>query len=253
MTQNPYEDLVEWTDQNLPADARLLVVGDARGLYYRRPFLANSVFEDPVLEKAVRESSTPDEVAEWIQRLGLTDAVVNIPEGIRVSQDYHLYDMTPAEWERLNAYLADYWRPLYFKDFRAVYEILPPGSALRPASPKAILPNPYVVNPFSFFAPPAYDFSAALRSQNLSAAQEAVQKELQLFPREAYWWEKKGPVDVGLKKPVEAFRDFSRADQLGGLTRAGYAQWASSAQAQGLLSQVKPIQQKAQERYPEAP
>jgi hypothetical protein len=253
MVQNPYQDLVEWTDQNLPPDARLLIAGDARGLYYRRPFLANSVFDEPILKKAVRESADADGVAERVRRLGLNDAVINIPEGIRVSQDYHLYDLTPAEWERLNTYLARYWRPLYFKDFRAAYEILPPGGALPPPSPKTMPQNPYVVNPFSFFAPPAYDFSAALRSRNFPAAQEAVQKELQLFPREAYWWEKKGAVEAGLKKPVEAFRDFSRADQLGGLTRAGYAQWASSAQAQGLLSQVKPIQQKAQERYPEAP
>jgi hypothetical protein len=252
MVQNPYQDLVEWTDQNLPPNAHLLIAGDTRGLYYRRPFLANSVFDEPILEKVVRESADADEVAERVRRLGLNYAVVNIPEGIRVSQDYHLYDMTPAEWERLNTYLAEYWCPIYFKDFRAVYEILPPGSALSPSSPKTISQNPYVVNPFSFFATPAYDFSAALRSRNLPAAQEAVQKELQLFPQEAYWWEKKGAVDAGLKKPGVAFRDFFRADQLGGLTRAGYTQWTSAAHAQGLLSQVKEIQRRAQARYPDA-
>ncbi len=184
MVQNPYEDLVEWTDAHLPSDARILLVGDARGIYYRRDFMANSAFDEPTLETIVRTSATPEEIAEKVKRLGVNDAVVNIPEGMRVSEDYHLYELTPAEWGRLNRYLALYWKPLYFNRFRAVYAIeaepvKTPSDALAP------------LNPFSFFAPNAYDFSRAMEAGNLPAALEAARAQAVLFPGDAFWSEKK--------------------------------------------------------------
>jgi Dolichyl-phosphate-mannose-protein mannosyltransferase len=180
MVQNPYEDLVEWTDAHLPADARLLIAGDTRGLYYRRDFLANSAFDEPTLAQITRSSATPEAIAEKVNRLGVTDAVVNIPEGIRISEDYHLYELTPEEWGRLNRYLALYWKPLYFNQFRAVYAIEP--------SPKAgslsALPR---VNPFSFFALPAYDFSRAVQARNGPGALAAARAEAALFPGDPFW------------------------------------------------------------------
>src|ERR1019366_6726797 len=37
----PYYPIAKWISTNVPADALLLMVGDARGLYYDRPFLTN--------------------------------------------------------------------------------------------------------------------------------------------------------------------------------------------------------------------
>jgi hypothetical protein len=192
MVQNPYEDLVEWTDAHLFSDARILLVGESRGLYFRRDFLANSAFDAPTLETIVQNSKTPDEVAEKVKRLGVSDAVVNIPEGIRISQDYHLYELTPEEWGRLNRYLALYWKPLYFNQFRAVYAIAgeptkTPSASLQP------------LNPFSFFAPAAYDFSQAMEAGNSPAALAAARTQAVLFPGDAFWSGKKALLEKQTK------------------------------------------------------
>ncbi len=184
MVQNPYEDLVEWTDAHLAPDARVLLVGDTRGLYYRRDFLANSAFDEPALEMIARTSATPGEIAEKVKRLGVSDAVVNIPEGIRISEDYHLYELTPQEWDRLNRYLALYWKPLYFNHFRAVYAV-----EAKPAPAGSSVLGP--LNPFSFFAPPAYDFSRAMEAGNLPAALAAANAQTVLFPGDPFWAGKK--------------------------------------------------------------
>ena len=65
-----YESLVLWTDQNLPTDSKLLIVGDSRGVYYRRPFLANSVFDDQELAKAARNASDPQGSCDTFMKWG---------------------------------------------------------------------------------------------------------------------------------------------------------------------------------------
>ncbi|MGH7740352.1 MAG: hypothetical protein ACREL1_09435, partial [bacterium] len=184
MVRNPYEDLARWTDTHLPSNARLLLVGDTRGLYYQRDFLANSAFEEPFLAAIARTSASPAQMAEKVRRLGVTDAVVNIPEGIRLGEDYHLYRLSPVQWARLNRYLALYWKPLYFNHFHAVYEIedepqKSPGPSVAP------------MNPFSFFAQPAYDFSRAAQAKRGSAVLAAVRAETALFPEDPFWVQKR--------------------------------------------------------------
>jgi len=178
---NSYEPLVLWTDANLPSDARLLIVGDARGLYYQRAAYANSVFEEPFLSEAAREAKGPADILEKLHQLGITDLVVNIPEGQKVAGDYGHFDLKPAEWRRLNDLLREGLEPLYWKDYLAVYHVKP---ALVPSGGTAI------VNPFSFFCPAARDLRAAWGSGDSARVQKDLRELLSLFPGEAYWLEK---------------------------------------------------------------
>jgi hypothetical protein len=183
MVQNPYQDLVDWTGDHLPADARILIAGDTRGLYYQRDFLANSAFDEPFLEQITKLSVSPGEMAEKIKRLGLTHAVVNTNEGFRLSPDYHLYEMTAAQWKQLNLYLALYWRPLTISGSQGVYEI--EAEPQKPAPP-ALFP----VNPFSFFTAGAHDFAKALASNEWPAALSAALAQQALFPGDSFWNQK---------------------------------------------------------------
>jgi hypothetical protein len=186
---NSYEPIVQWTDQNLPSDARLLIVGDARGVYYRRPYFANSVFDDPFFAKAAREETDAAGIARRLRRMGVDEVVVNIPEGLRVSKDYHQYELTSAQWMKLNQFVDSYLKIIFLKNFLAVYQVesKPRGRGFR---------GP---NPFSFFHPEASDYFQAVSQKDSPKAIQSLKDLLAVFPRESYWLAQKKQLEESQK------------------------------------------------------
>jgi hypothetical protein len=180
---NSYEPLVRWTDDHLPPDARLLIVGDSRGVYYRRPFFAQSVFDEPFLANAARQSRDAEGILKRLRQLGVNYLVLNVPEGLRVSKEYHQYELQPEEWKRFDRFFRSGLTPVYWKEFQGVYEVNPRLMETTPIPP---------LDPFSFFAPQAYDFIAAFQSKNFSLAGKELSELLSLFPGDAYWRNQKG-------------------------------------------------------------
>jgi hypothetical protein len=176
--QNSYQPLVQWTDDHLPGDSRLLIVGDSRGVYYRRPYYANSVFDDQFLALAARQSGSPQGILNRIKEFGITHVVVNATEGIRNSNEYHQYELNDSEWKRLNDFISLGLEPLYYKNFQAVYQVKPE---------LASQPGPYAVNLFSFLSSPAGDFIKDVQSQHYEEGKIDLEKILRLFPGEKYW------------------------------------------------------------------
>jgi 4-amino-4-deoxy-L-arabinose transferase-like glycosyltransferase len=174
----PYEAMAEWINQNTPKDAGLLVVGDARGLYYGRPFRTNSVFDAQDLARAARESTDAGGVALRLKEMGVDDLAVNGLEGIRVSAGYHHYDLTPAEWQRLDDFIQTYTEPVYASNLQAVYRILP-GPKTKPGGevPDLVL----------FFSGPASRFVREAQEGDLKAAGEDLREVLKLYPFSSYW------------------------------------------------------------------
>lgn len=175
---NSYEPLARWTDENLPQDARLLIVGDSRGVYYERPYFAQSVFDEPFFARAARRAKDAGEISRQLRQLGVTHLAVNIPEGLRVSKEYHQYELSPEEWERLDDFFRSGLKPIYWRNFQGVYEIKPQGNG----SAK----NPEI-DPFSFFSAQAYDFVENFQLKNFPGAEENLSELLVLFPQDDYW------------------------------------------------------------------
>ncbi len=178
LISNSYEPLVLWMDKNLPMDARLLIVGDSRGLYYTRTFYANSVFDEPFLVKAAKNEKDAAGILRELRELGITHVVINGLTGLRLSADYGQYEMTPSEWAKINDLLARGLKPVYWENFQAVYEVKDKLSAEK---------RPYLLNLFSFLPPTVYDFSEAIQAGNKPKARQAVNQMLTLFPQESYW------------------------------------------------------------------
>ncbi len=178
--QNSYEPLVDWTNQNLPKDARLLLVGDSRSVYYDRVHYANSAFDDQFFALAARQERNAAGILKRLHKMGITHLVINGHEGLRVSVDYHQYELTSLEWHRLNEFVRLGLKPLYWRNFQAVYEV---KSRL---SDEKI---PYLVNLFSFFAPSAYDFFQAVDGDTINA-QAALRAQQAFFPSEKFFGEK---------------------------------------------------------------
>jgi hypothetical protein len=238
---NSYEDLAEWTDENLPKDSSLLVVGDARGVYYHRPYYANSVFDGQFLAEASRSERDAGGILKRLRRLGVTHLVVNTPEGVRNALEYRLYDLKAGEWKHLNDFVRSGLEPLYFKNFKAVYAVKGKLSEE---------PRPYLANPFSLFSLPAAELEKAVEEGDVARAERLVDKVLEFFPLDSYWWEQKGFLNEKGRQEAKALEAYQRGDQLGRLTLEGYRHWADLALKLKKREQASKAARRGAEFYP---
>ncbi|KAF0155402.1 MAG: glycosyl transferase family protein [Elusimicrobia bacterium] len=95
----------DYINRNLPADARVLVIGDARTFYLQRQYLASSVFDlNPVVELSAA-SRSGRELYELMAGAGITHLVLNVAEAIRLGRGYRTFYWDAAA--RRNFY--DFW------------------------------------------------------------------------------------------------------------------------------------------------
>ncbi len=187
----PYYDMAQWVNRNLPGDARLLVAGDARGLYYERPFLTNSVFDEQVLSQAAQEEENAEGIARRLKELGVEDVVVNGNEGIRVAADYHHYDLTPGQWAKLDGFIQEYTDLVYQQNLQGVYRILPqPRTAPAGGTLDLIL----------FFSKPASQFVKDVQKHRWKEAEDDLKETLELYPFSAFWKRQKEQFDKAMKQ-----------------------------------------------------
>ena len=110
----------------LPLGDRLLVAGDARGLYYPRPFLTNSVFDDPQLVKITRAAQDAEGIRLGLQRLGVDDLVFPVEEQARLSRLYpEAYTLTPQERGHLDDFMGRGADLAYQDGSGAIYHLRP--------------------------------------------------------------------------------------------------------------------------------
>lgn len=186
----PYYDTAEWVNRNLPPGDRLLIAGDARGLYYERPFITNSVFDEQVLSRAAREETDGNGIARRLKELGVEDLVVNGDEGIRVAADYHQYDLTPEEWKRLDDFIQKDTELVYQKNLQGVYHIRPESGGATSNGMLDIL---------LFFSKPASQFVKDIRRHQWTVAEEDLGEVLKLYPFSEFWKEQKQQFDKLMK------------------------------------------------------
>lgn len=87
-----YFPVVKYINQNLPMDAKVLFIGEARGYYCEREFVT-SLAEDPhsIVIRLVRFCKGTDELLEKLKNLGITHVLYNRREGYRL-KGYKIFD-----------------------------------------------------------------------------------------------------------------------------------------------------------------
>lgn len=87
-----YYPVVKYINQNLPLDAKVLFIGEARGYYCERDFVT-SLAEDPhsIVTRLVRFCKDTDELLEKLKGLGITHVLYNRREGYRL-KGYKIFD-----------------------------------------------------------------------------------------------------------------------------------------------------------------
>ncbi|NIN92565.1 tetratricopeptide repeat protein [bacterium] len=87
-----YYPVVKYINQDLPLDAKVLFIGEARGYYCQRDFVT-SLAEDPhsIVTRLVRFCKDSDELLEKLKNLGITHVLYNRREGYRL-KGYKIFD-----------------------------------------------------------------------------------------------------------------------------------------------------------------
>lgn len=115
----------------LPPDTCVLVAGDARGLYYPRPFYSNSVFDDQVLTRLIREEKDGDGIHKKLREMGIDAIAFSGEEALRLSRQYPFdFPNHPGAWDD---FIQRWIDPLYTDGPQGLYLIrkIPAGPRRR--------------------------------------------------------------------------------------------------------------------------
>ncbi|MBK7689139.1 MAG: hypothetical protein IPP70_03000 [Elusimicrobia bacterium] len=106
----PAHPSMVWINRNAPADARVLVIGDARGYGLERPFRVTSALDVDWFLWVVRKAADGGEIARTLAGEGFTHLLVNPAEMARVGQPA---GFTAEEFQRAARFWAFYTEKLF--------------------------------------------------------------------------------------------------------------------------------------------
>lgn len=96
---------VHFANASLAPEAKVLLVGDARGFYLKRDYLASTIFDENPLITWLRSSRTPDEVAARFAAAGVTHMLLNKAEYSALIANAHSeLALTEADWALYRAF-----------------------------------------------------------------------------------------------------------------------------------------------------
>ncbi len=85
----------EFVNRELPPDARVLVLGDAKVAYLGRDHLWSTALDRPLLPALLEGRTDPEGMAATLARHGITHVLVNLRELKRVEEEYPLSALPP--------------------------------------------------------------------------------------------------------------------------------------------------------------
>jgi hypothetical protein len=172
----------------------VLIAGDARGLYYNQPFLTNTVFDEQFLSQACREGRDVAGLRRALKEAGVDYLAVNGPEGVRVSSQYHHYDLTPAQWQVLDDFIQRGTDPIYSRNLLAVYKIRDVWKAK---------PSPETSDLLTLFSKPASDFMRKSQERDWDGALADLRETSKLYSFSAFWQDQLKELENTLGKRSE--------------------------------------------------
>ncbi len=117
----PYYQTLNWANRNLPKEAKIIFLGETRGLFSERIFYTSGAGDySPFIERLKRASGS-DELYSLFQNDGITHILLNIPEAKRLAS----YDIFYFEENDLNIF-NDFWRKHVREVYRDIADIYLP-------------------------------------------------------------------------------------------------------------------------------
>jgi len=137
--------LIDWANKNLPENATVLFLSEARPLYLNRNYIWSEVHEQTPLVEWCNTLKNADKVFEKFKKEKITHIFFSLPEHMRIAKSYNLYYFSEDGKKCFDEFWKKYVRFLHREDYSFLYEVLPEEqAALKPTPPNFILNPPKI-------------------------------------------------------------------------------------------------------------
>ena len=189
---NPYYSVVDYANDNIPKDSRILFIGETRGLYSKRRFLTNGVGDYSPLNEWLKQCKDPKELLAKFRSEGITHILLNLPEARRLAGFDELY----FEPEELKVF-SSFWNRYVVEIHKDIADIALPQKdifSIKNQQPQwwaqySADPNNYVY---------LYGILSEVDSLKPHNVPQNFLLEKEVYSQER--WEKIGPIIARLKK-----------------------------------------------------
>jgi hypothetical protein len=114
---------VKFINDNLPDGVKILFIGESRGYYCERQYIAATVFDVNPIVEAANNSDNEEEMLKKLRQLGITHIFYNDKEAVRLEKGYHIFYWTNKGYQINKNFKLKYLRCLFKEKFIYVYEI----------------------------------------------------------------------------------------------------------------------------------
>jgi NADH:ubiquinone oxidoreductase subunit 3 (subunit A) len=126
-----YWPAARFVNDRLPAQAKLLLVAEARSLYFDRDVVVEDPFRKPLLVELAEREGTHPAIAGRLAAMGVTHVLFNQAEALRIAEMNRRSDYfecnSPAARARIQAFFQEELRPLFTHGRVAVFALRTPA------------------------------------------------------------------------------------------------------------------------------
>lgn len=125
-----YYPVVHYINKNLPIDAKVLFIGEARGYYCQRDFVT-SLAEDPysIVTRLVRFCKDTDELLEKLNSLGISHVLYNPEEAYRL-RNLKIFDWQGNDFPIFHKFWRNNLKLIYAENDVYLFEVIYEGNEL---------------------------------------------------------------------------------------------------------------------------
>jgi hypothetical protein len=121
--QYPTYPVMEFINQNTSPESKILLLGESRGYYCQRDYIASTAFDVPVFQKYFKGAKDAGELAQQLSRDGITHILLNEGEFSRLQRQYNIFDFQPRDTILLKGFWRDHCRRVFYSKGVGLYEI----------------------------------------------------------------------------------------------------------------------------------
>lgn len=120
-----YYPAAAYCNTKLPAEVKVLSVGETRTFYFERDIVADTGFNPTVIVSIAQRAHTPDEIARNLRGEGFTHILVNWSQALWLNQEFGYWKMPNAVHRRLSQFFRQHLKLRFEANDVEVFEILP--------------------------------------------------------------------------------------------------------------------------------
>lgn len=234
--------------ERLPANAKIVFLGETRAYYFPRPATAPSVFDRNLMIELLDRAPDAETVWRTLKGEGYTHLYVHEPEAAR-TRGFEPYRWTPGALSRLQTLLSRYTRIEVENNGQILYALTDRELAERPVKTGRFLFT-YDPETVTKLVAHAQAMSQAVLQNRSQDALAEAQRLAQLAPEWDVPFRQMAPLYLQLNMPEEAFAAYRRADELTRLNAAEYNNLGVGFQEHGQWPEAARCFQAALEQDP---